>query len=278
MLVMTSSNRLKNLSRRASRRFFEMRDNPLEFWRGYRYGQSFRDSNQPPNGSAQANWLEEYFDELKNGPGLWKWRHYFPIYDRHFSKFRNREVHILEIGIFSGGSIGMWHAYFGDQTHVYGVDIEPACRIYEGPKTRVFIGDQSDKRFWQEVIQEVPNLDIVVDDGGHQPFQQIVTLEALLPHLQPGGVYLCEDVHGNFNSFHSYIDGLSRTLQASRMEGDELEVSANEIQQSIDSVHRYPFVTVIEKRAKRLDKMSAPKHGTEWQPFLGVPLPEPQRE
>jgi hypothetical protein len=39
-------------------------------------------------------------------------------------------------------------------------------------------------------------------------------------------------------------------------------------------IHLYPLIAVIEKRLDRLDHMTEPKHGTEWQPFLGVPLPE----
>jgi hypothetical protein len=38
-------------------------------------------------------------------------------------------------------------------------------------------------------------------------------------------------------------------------------------QRSIDSVHLYPFVTVIEKREVPLDVLVAEKRGTEWQPF-----------
>ena len=37
--------------------------------------------------------------------------------------------------------------------------------------------------------------------AGHTPEQQIVTLEEMLPHLRPGGVYLCEDVHGIHHDF-----------------------------------------------------------------------------
>jgi hypothetical protein len=54
----------------------------------------------------------------------------------------------------------------------------------------VFVGDQADRSFWKRVKQEVPNLGVVIDDGGHIPEQQIVTLEEMFPHLRPGGVYL----------------------------------------------------------------------------------------
>lgn len=244
------------------------------FRKGYRYGRDLSGGSQPTEPGI-PNWLEEYFDAHLTGPGLWKWRHYFPIYDRHFAKFRGREVHIVEIGIFSGGSLGMWQSYFGEGAHVYGVDIEPSCRAYEGDGIKVFIGDQSDPEFWRRFVREVPEIDIIVDDGGHEASQQIPTLEALLPHLRPGGVYLCEDVQSHFHEFHNYIDGLSRNLHAmGPLDADGNRVP-NEFQRTIDSVHLYPFITVIEKRAERLDALSAPKHGTEWQPFLHVPLPEP---
>jgi hypothetical protein len=53
------------------------------------------------------NDLLKYFE---NNPGnlIHKWMHYFEIYDRHFSRFRNKDVHIVEIGVFQGGSLQMW--------------------------------------------------------------------------------------------------------------------------------------------------------------------------
>src|SRR5262249_15852097 len=134
------------------------------------------------------------------------------VYDRHFSRFRGEDVHVLEIGVYSGGSLQMWRDYFGPKAHIYGVDIEPDCRVYEGDNVKIFIVDQADSRFWREFRQKVPMLDIVIDDGGHQTEQQIVTIEELLPFLRPGGVYCCEDVHGAFNHFASYVHGLDHKL------------------------------------------------------------------
>ena len=63
----------------------------------------------------------------------------------------------------------------------------------------VFIGDQADRAFWKQFKEKVPAIDIIVDDGGHQVDQQVATLEELLPHLRPGGVYLCEDIQHTLN-------------------------------------------------------------------------------
>jgi hypothetical protein len=257
---------VKLLAQRASR----LPDTLSAFRRGYRYGQHFS-IDKRPGGDAPVvpNPLEDYFDSNTTGPGIWKWRHYFPAYDRHLSRFRDAEVHVLEVGVYSGGSLGMWRSYFGEKTHIYGVDIEPACRTYEGPGTQIFIGDQADPEFWSHFIREVPRLDVVIDDGGHHSSQQIATLEALLPHMQPGGVYICEDIHNQGNVFLSYLDGFSRNLHAARMTDARGNLKANpiELQRLIDSVHLYPFLAVIERRSAGLDRLEADKHGTEWQPF-----------
>src|ERR1700691_5478614 len=65
-----------------------------------------------PTVAPEASSLQPYLDGHEEGPGIWKWQHYFPIYDRHFAKFKGREVHVVEIGIYSGGSLGMWRHFF----------------------------------------------------------------------------------------------------------------------------------------------------------------------
>jgi SAM-dependent methyltransferase len=228
-----------------------------------------------PQPTPASNDLRTYFEGVKSGPGIWKWTHYFDIYHRHFEKFRGSPVNVLEIGIYSGGSIGMWKAYFGPRCHVYGVDIEAACKIYEGEGVEVFIGDQADRAFWTRFKEKVPSLDVVIDDGGHRVDQQVATLEELLPHLRPGGVYLCEDIHRASSPFGLYISGLSQRLNGDdRPEANpddnarRLVARASAFQGAIDSIHMYPFVVVIEKREAPVAEFVAPKHGTHWQPFL----------
>ena len=37
-----------------------------------------------------------------------KWNHYFEIYNKHFKRFRNKDINILEVGVSHGGSLQMW--------------------------------------------------------------------------------------------------------------------------------------------------------------------------
>jgi hypothetical protein len=217
--------------------------------------------------SPESNHLRAYFDSHREGNGIWKWLHYFDIYHHHFQKFVGKEVNIVEVGIYSGGSLDMWKNYFGPKCKIYGVDINEACKVYEKDDIKVFIGDQSDRNFWRRFKEQVPVVDIIIDDGGHLPGQQIVTLEELLPHLRPGEVYLCEDIHRTHNEFSDYLGGIISHLNAWNVEiGESLVATPTEFQKAIHSLHFYPFLVVIEKFDVPLAQFIAPKHGTQWQP------------
>src|SRR2546423_1820174 len=118
--------------------------------------------------------LEEYFSEHKLQRGeIGKFEHYIPIYERYFSPYRGKPITLLEIGVFRGGSLGMWKSYFGRDSRIYGMDIDPRCTKYASENVKIFIGDQQDRLFLRQCLQEMPRPDIVIDDGGHFSAQQI---------------------------------------------------------------------------------------------------------
>jgi hypothetical protein len=265
----------KLLLARAATKDWRLMEQMDWLWRGYEHGNAWpAPAAAAPETPDLCNPLRAYFEAHRQGRGIWKWLHYFDIYDHHFASFRNREVHILEIGIYSGGSLLMWKEYFGPKAHIYGVDIEPSCKAFEDESTKVFIGDQEDPDFWKRFKELVPTLDIVIDDGGHAPNQQIVTLEELLPHLRPGGIYLCEDVIAPFNQFAAYVSGLVQELNTYDAPTDETAGNQGRLickptgfQSEIGAINSYPFVTVIEKRKHPLSEFVSARHGTEWEPF-----------
>ena len=64
------------------------------------------------------NDLEKYFRQ-NDKRLIHKWAHYFDVYDRHFSKYRNKEIVVLEIGVSQGGSLQMWRNYFGTDAQIF---------------------------------------------------------------------------------------------------------------------------------------------------------------
>lgn len=171
--------------------------------------------------------LERYFDAHVEGRGIWRWRHYFPIYERHLGRLRGKRPHLVEVGVFSGGSLEMWRDYLGDGARITGIDIEPACKAYETVGVSIVIGDQGDPQFWEEFARTSGPIDALIDDGSHRVNDQILTVKAVLPRLRPGAVYICEDTEGTDNGFSRFIDGLIGNLDAgsSRRQADGANLS-----------------------------------------------------
>ena len=167
------------------------------------------------------NYLKKYYEKNTNND-LNKWKHYFEIYEENFSKFRNKRITILEIGVFRGGSLKMWQNYFGNKANLIGIDIDPACKKFENNNNKVYIGDQTNENFLRSILNENENPDIIIDDGGHTSNQQISSFNFLYEDLKPNGVYLVEDTHTSYvKEFQDREDNLTFTEYA-KILSDEL--------------------------------------------------------
>lgn len=204
------------------------------------------------------NDLEKYFRQ-NTGNLIVKWNHYFDIYDRYFKKYRGKEVVIVEIGVFQGGSLQMWQNYFGDKAKIYGLDINPQCKEFEGGNIKILIGSQSDKNFLQEVKKQIPKIDVLIDDGSHRMHDQIVTFEELFDHVKDDGIYLCEDVHTSYwlkygggykrrGTFIEYSKNFIDYLHPDHSEQSSFKV--NKYTRSINAIHFYECIVVFEKKKR----------------------------
>ena len=128
-----------------------------------------------------------------------KFENYFPIYEKLFSRFRNKKIVFVDVGVFSGGSLFMWQDYFGPQAKIVGVDLNPKAKMFEKYGFDIFIGDQSSQNFWKDFFKKVGPVDIVLDDGGHTNFQQINTVISCSQNVNADGLIVVED------TWHSYI-------------------------------------------------------------------------
>jgi cephalosporin hydroxylase len=137
-----------------------------------------------------------------------KWVHYFPIYERHFSGWRNKSLTFLEIGVFRGGSLQMWQRYFGPLARIVGIDVDPQCKRHESPGVFVRIGNQSDPAFLQSVVDEFGVPDIVLDDGSHRMEHIASSFQFLYPKMYKNAVYMVEDLHTAY--WDEYGGGLEK--------------------------------------------------------------------
>jgi hypothetical protein len=205
------------------------------------------------------NDLRRYFDNNTNRL-IHKWEHYFEIYDRHFSKYRDKEIVILEIGVFQGGSLQMWKNYFGPKAKIYGLDIDPECKKFEEENIEILIGSQSDPLFLQKVKQQIPPIDILIDDGGHTMNQLKVTFDELFDHIKADGIYAAEDLHtcywidygGGYKrigSFIEYSKNLIDSMHAWHSKQPYFKI--DKFTKTVHSLHFYDSIVVIEKRTMK---------------------------
>ena len=221
----------------------------------------------------QNNPLEKYFYGNREHL-IHKWLHYFDIYHRHFEKFRNKQITVLEFGVFHGGSLQMWKHYFGRKARIIGVDINPECKKLTEDQVEIYIGSQEDPVFLKKLAKKIGPIDVVIDDGGHTVEQQLTTFDAIYSSVRPGGVYLVEDLHTNYwgeyggglrkqGTFIEHAKELTDQLNAWHSRDAE-SLQVDEFTRTTQSMHFYDSIIVFEK-----DSIPAPHHEQVGNPTIG---------
>jgi hypothetical protein len=127
-----------------------------------------------------------------------KYEKYFNIYDEILSDYRGKDITFVEIGVLDGGSLEMWKKYFGKNAKIIGIDLNPKSKKFEQEGIEIFLGDQSDKNFWESFFKKIGKVDIIIDDGGHTNKQQIVTTINSVKNINNGGMLIIEDTHTSY--------------------------------------------------------------------------------
>ncbi len=119
---------------------------------------------------------------------------YTPFYHEMFKDRRDTVKNVLEIGVAGGHSLRMWREYFPNAM-IWGIDSNKVC-IFNDGRIRCFAADQYNESDLLRVIRRIgePKLDLIVDDGSHEPAHQIFTAQVLLPYLKADGIYVIEDI------------------------------------------------------------------------------------
>ncbi|MCB4389500.1 hypothetical protein [Synechococcus sp. MU1617] len=144
--------------------------------------------------------IEESFTSSSRKTG--KYDSYYLSYASALEKFLTEKketgepIKLLEIGVMDGGSLEAWKKILGSNSKVYGLDLNPECKRLSCDDYSVFIGDQSDPRVWQNLINNCGQFDIIIDDGSHIGFSQAKTIDfALNGAIGDEGIVIIEDTH-----------------------------------------------------------------------------------
>lgn len=111
-------------------------------------------------------------------------------YQELFEPIRDSVRTVLEIGVYKGGSVNLYHDYFHNAI-IYGIDTNRSCTKYEKDRIRIVVGNASKP----DILEHVPdNIDLVIDDGSHEIDDVASTLELFYNRLHDNGLYIVEDV------------------------------------------------------------------------------------
>src|SRR3990167_2622993 len=117
---------------------------------------------------------------------------YLPVYYDLFKDRRNEVKKVLEIGIGEGAGLFMFRDFFPNAT-IYGAEIDEK-RIFKEERIEVFNFDQGKVVDIYNSIDILSDMDLVIDDGSHNPLDQIFTCYGIMPFLKAGAIYVIEDV------------------------------------------------------------------------------------
>lgn len=181
---------------------------------------------------------------------------YLRHYDRVLGALRNEPITLLEIGVFQGGSLKVWEQYFS-VAKIVGVDIREDCKQFEGGRKFVEIASQADSQAMAELGARI-SPHVVIDDGSHRADHIMISFKALFPFVQPGGIYIVEDMaaHGGDNAQRMRGEATISPQQyflnfANRVVCPTEQVAVDRaLFEMIDSVEFISGVVVIRKRGK----------------------------
>ena len=115
-----------------------------------------------------------------------KWTdHYYvqDLYEPLFEQFQNKKVNVLEIGVWNGESMKLWHDYFVNAKNIVGIDIFVRSSFKEvsgwlkdyDVKLHKFNSHEDTDKFNKFVDTYKEGFDIIIDDGSHWYENQINT-------------------------------------------------------------------------------------------------------
>lgn len=126
------------------------------------------------------------------------------VYEEYFAPYRNKKINLLEIGVAHSGSIRLWKDYFR-YAHIYGIDDFSCGQQLKNKSEDLIEGKVKNiqiicaNAYEKNTSENLPNFDIIIDDGPHTLDTQLKCIEFYIPLLKPNGIMFIEDIVVDFN-------------------------------------------------------------------------------
>jgi len=146
-----------------------------------------------------------YYDKIKGQRVFTElgYHNYHKHYAEQFHSIRHNVKKVLEIGVFRGHSLLMWHDYFPN-AEIYGVDISfdshnmginavKLCK--EKERIHLLEADACTEKTLKQIKNDWgDDFDIILDDASHHPYHQAWALLNYKSLLKQDGIFAIEDV------------------------------------------------------------------------------------
>lgn len=132
------------------------------------------------------------------------WHGFAKFYEKHFPE--SVDGSILEFGVFKGNSIRWLLARFPN-AKIVGADILPVQPEWPIDERVTYVElDQADEGQIDSLVRSIDRVRMIIEDGSHVPRHQSNCLKHGLLALQPGGIYVLEDIHTSHPAHSQYRD------------------------------------------------------------------------
>ncbi len=141
--------------------------------------------------------------------------HYLRNYEEYFQPLLEKDIRLLELGVYRGGSLLLWRDYF-DQGLIVGLDLNPVMIEDSSGRIRVYEGGQQDVELLDRIARETApeGFDIIIDDCSHIGELTRISFWHLFDnHLKRGGLFVIEDWSASY--WDSWFDGVAFSYQPS---------------------------------------------------------------
>ncbi len=135
--------------------------------------------------------------------------HYLRNYEDYFQPLLARDLRLLELGVYKGGSLLLWRDFF-PQGLIVGLDLQPVQVDDPTGRIRIYQGRQQDTQLLDRIARETASegFDVIIDDCSHVGELTRISFWHLFEHhLKPGGLYVIEDWSTGY--WRSWIDGIA---------------------------------------------------------------------
>ena len=138
--------------------------------------------------------VDQYMQPIKKNNIKITAHGYSKFYEKFFVNKQNEQYNILELGSFYGNASASLFFYFKN-SKIFAGDIYPDLFKYRSKRiNNFFVDTSSEDSIKKNLLNKEINFDIIIEDASHSLKDQIISLFLLFRKLNPGGLFVTEEL------------------------------------------------------------------------------------